>query len=60
VVDELMAALGGALLFTTLALLVVVVDLLRSHGRVLRTLHELGAGEPEPGAEGAPRGADES
>lgn len=55
-----MAALGGALLFTTLALLVVVVDLLRSHGRVLRTLHELGAGEPEPGAEGAPRGADES
>jgi hypothetical protein len=44
--DELMAALGGALLFGVIALLVVVVDLLRSHGRVLRGLHERGLGEP--------------
>ena len=46
-----MAALVGALLFTVVALLLVVVDLLRSHGRVLRALHERGAGEPPTAAE---------
>ena len=36
-----MSALIGAVVFTVFALIVVVIDLLRAHGRILRTLHAI-------------------
>ena len=35
----------SAILVATVLLVLVVVDLLRRHGRILRTLHELDGGE---------------
>jgi hypothetical protein len=41
----MMAALVGAFSLAVVLLVIVVVDLLRSHGRVLRGLHEV---DPPP------------
>jgi hypothetical protein len=38
---ESVNALLGAIVFTSVALLTVIVDLLRAHGRVLRALHAI-------------------
>ena len=44
-----MSALIGAMVFTALLLVAVIADLLRTHGRVLRTLHEIDPDGPEEG-----------
>lgn len=40
-----MSAAVSAIVLATGLLCIVVVDLLRQHGRILRTLHELDGGE---------------
>jgi len=45
-----MAALLGAFSLAVVLLVVVVVDLLRSHGRVLRALHEVDPPAVQPPA----------
>ena len=47
-----MSAAVSAIVIATVLLVLVVIDLLRRHGRVLRTLHELDGGE-DPTAEGS-------
>jgi len=44
-----MDALIGAFVLAVALLVVVVIDLLRSHGRLLRTLHELDPASEERG-----------
>jgi hypothetical protein len=49
VVERMMDALIGAFVLAVALLVVVVIDLLRSHGRLLRTLHELDPASEERG-----------
>ena len=46
-----MSAAISAVVLAVLLLGLVVVDLLRQHGRILATLHELDGGEDQPEAE---------
>jgi hypothetical protein len=47
------SAVVSALVLAVGLLCVVVVDLLRQHGRILRVLHELDGGEDQPDADPA-------
>ena len=47
-----MSAAVSAIVIATVLLVLVVIDLLRRHGRVRRTLHERDGGE-DPTAEGS-------